>query len=244
MSVKQNIYYDFSGFQFLSPIKYHAHDCNATICDCQDIEQVASFKYLGVTLDEKMNWDIHINNLHNTIRSTVRTFYYLRNFCNTSLLRTLYFALINSKLQYGIICWGSAFKYLIDRLRVTQNFFIRIILKKNVRESSSPLYKELKLLPIQHLFIYKVLRVFYVRSGNKNIEYRHYGTRSTTQGIFKLPKVNKILFRRSLLYLGPKLFNQLPTDIKQLNSKKTFFQQAFKWLLEKDDVSQMSSVLI
>lgn len=243
VSKTKYINFDSVGFTFQSQIKYHDLNCNAAICNCQVIEKVSSFKYLGVTLDEKMSWDIHITELHRKIRCSIRTFYFLRNFCNAALLRTLYFALVNSKLQYGITCWGSSYKYLIDRLRVTQNFFIRIILKQHMRESSAPLYKELKILPVQHLFVYKVLRLFYMRSGNRNNDNRYYMTRSAVQGVFRLPKVNKLFFRRSLLYLGPKFFNQLPDRIKYCNGNRLFCRKLFNWLLDRDDVSNMSTVL-
>jgi hypothetical protein len=243
VSKTKYINFDFTGYFFTSPLKFHNINCSTINCDCQIIEQVSSFKYLGVTLDEKLSWEIHISDLHKKLRSSIRTFYFLRNFCDESLLRSLYFALIHSRLQYGIQCWGGTFKYLIDRLRVTQNFFLRIILRKNLRDSSFPLYNDLKILPIQHLFIYKVLRIFYVRSGNRQNFNRYYSTRNTVQGIFILPKVKKIIFRRSLSYLGPKFFNQIPGDIKLVNSKKRFSNKVFQWLMNQSDVSYMTLVL-
>lgn len=247
VNVKKTKYlnFDFLGFEFLNPVKYHTINCNVIDCNnCQVIEQVKSFKYLGVILDEKVTWENHIVELHRKTRISIRTFYYLRNICDTALMRTLYFALIHSRLQYGIICWGGAFKYLIDRLRVTQNFYLRIILKKCKRDSSFALYRQLEILPIQHLFVYKVLRIFYVRSGHQGNVEHVYGTRHVLQGKLRLPKVNKSIFRRSLEYLGPKLFNQLPVKIRLINSPKYFCKQLLEWLKGKEDLSNLYTVLV
>lgn len=240
------INFDFVGFELPVPLKYHINGCNFNLglCNCEEIEKVNSYKYLGVTLDEKLSWENHVKGLHSKLRKSIRTFYYLRNFCSTPLLRTLYFALIHSKLQYGIICWGGTYKTLIDKLRSTQNYFVRIILKKNRRETSYPLYLQLKIFPIQHLFVFKVLRMFYIRSGNLGNEILFYQTRSNTNYVFRLPKVNKSLFRKSFNYLGPKLFNHLPEDIRKCNKFRIFCNMVRNWLFMIQDLSFLTLVLI
>lgn len=73
--------------------------------------------------------------------------YYFTNYCHTTLLRTLYVSLLNSRLHYGLTSCCGIFKKLIDRLRVIQSYFIRTILKKPKRYNSFHLYYELNVLP-------------------------------------------------------------------------------------------------
>ncbi|KAG8319844.1 hypothetical protein J6590_108404 [Homalodisca vitripennis] len=214
--------FSFQNFELPVPVKFHSASCNMILCNCQPLEKVNTFKYLGITLDKKFTFEEHISILHKKITSTIRKFYFLRNFCSIELLRSLYFALINSRLQYGILCWGGTYNFLINRLRTTQNYFLRIILKKAKRESSFPLYSQLKILPIQHLFIFKVLRLFFVRSGNLGTNNLYYATRFAHNRNYRLPKVNKTIFKHSITYLGPKYFNFLPLDIKNAANLKTF----------------------
>lgn len=171
-------------------------------------------------------------------------FYFLRYICSTSLLRSLYYAFIYFRLQYGIACWGGTYKNLIDKLRVTQNFFMRIILRKSAIESSFPLYEHLKVLPIQHLFVYTVLKIFYIKSGNRGNDNLYYDTRRVLHGFFRLPKVNKVIFRRSILYLGPKLFNQLRESIRNLNIIKHFCLKVLGWLSSQCDSNYNSAVVV
>lgn len=60
-------------------------------------------------------------------------------FGNPQPLRTVYFALINSRLRYGVAYWGNSLTYLIERLKTTQNHYVLFFL--------------LQILPVQHLYI-------------------------------------------------------------------------------------------
>ncbi len=131
----------------------------------------------------------------------------------------------------------------MNRLRTTQNHFIRIILKKKKRDSSFPLYKELNIFPVEHLFVYKVLRQFYLKSGNIASNNFSYATRGCVRKDLKLPKVNKSLFRKSNTYLGPKYFNALPLEIKNCTGLNKVSKKIKEWLFAHRDVFILNDVL-
>lgn len=56
---------------------------------------------------------------------------------------------------------------LIESFCATQNSFLGVIMRKHKRESSFPVYVDLKISPTHHLFAFKVLRLFVVKSGNR-----------------------------------------------------------------------------
>lgn len=58
------------------------------------------FLYLGTTLAENFSFQQQIFDLHKKLVSSIRQVCFLRNRCCTSLLQTLYFALIKSRWQY------------------------------------------------------------------------------------------------------------------------------------------------
>lgn len=241
------INFDLRGYTFDSDLRFHVDNGCLTdnqTCDCAAIEQVDNIKYLGIYLDEKLSWKNHISQLKSQLRKSVRQFYFLRNMLNENLMRTLYFALIDSRLNYGIENWGGTDKVSIHPLIVTQNHFIRILKFKPKRESALPLYTQLKILPLTHLFVYKVLKVFYNRSGNYGVERTYNRTRSSTQGLFIHPKVNKSIFKKSFLFLGPKIYNKIPSFIKNNNNScKQFLCKVRKWLFTRDDLSDLLTVL-
>lgn len=106
----------------------------------------------------------------------------------------LYFSLVHSRIVYGIENWGGADKVTINPLIITQKHFVRIIKFKSKRQSAYPLFTDLKILPVIHVFVYKVLKIFYNRSGNFETDRLLRRTRSVTEGIFKRPKVKKKYF--------------------------------------------------
>ncbi len=118
---------------------------------------------------------------------------------------------------------------------MVQNHFIRIILNKRKRESSFALFSQLKILPIQHLFIFKVLRVFYARSGNLGTTDLEYATRSIDRRMFRVPKLNKYIFKQSFIYNGPKFFNNLPTEIKESCNINQFCSKLKRFLFSSPD---------
>lgn len=231
-------------FEFPARLLFHELACLKIDCKCEAIEKTKVFKYLGLTLDENLNWHNHILNIHKKIKSSIRIFYYLKNFCDPNLLRILYFALVDSRLQYGIQCWGGTFKQYIDKLRISQNHLVRLILNCPIRESSFPLFCHLKILPVQHLYTFKVLKIFYIRSGNTGTQNLLYQTRRNSQKYFRLPKVNKSVFKQSYQYCAPKYFNQLPQIIKDCPNLKHFMKELKCWLFTLNDVSFLNFSLV
>jgi len=104
---------------FVDDISYHSGSCcrfnfsntfNSSLnCsdECFKIEVVEVFIYLGIAVDKHLNWSVHTSNLESYSLSVIRQFYYLKTLCSRDLLRTIYFALFQSRIQYGITCWGG-----------------------------------------------------------------------------------------------------------------------------------------
>ena len=135
---------------------------DATKCseNCFVIDRVDSFKYLGITLDLKLCWQEHTNSLKLYLNNAVRQFYHLSLYCQLPILKSVYNGLIQSKLQYGLSCWGGTHSYKLDALFVKQKHAIRIMFKVQRRTPSFELLKKLKILPLRHLYVYKELKMF------------------------------------------------------------------------------------
>ena len=89
------------------------------------LKRVKSVKYLGVILDEKVTWAEQIDSLSKRLSSAAGIFSKLRYYINTKTMIEMYHSLFNSKLQYAILCWGSASATSISKLQVLQNKAIK-----------------------------------------------------------------------------------------------------------------------
>jgi len=204
---------------------------------------VEKIKYLGLVIDETLSWKFHIMQLKNQLRNTVRKFYFLRRYVTDQMLNTLYYALVHSRLVYGIELFGGANKSVLHPLEIVQKHYIRLLSYKARREPSFPLFKQLNILPLKHLFVYKVLRVFYIRSGNIGLTRSNYFTRGVAHRLLLRPKVNKTIFRNCFVFLGPKIFNNLPTYIKECKGFPKFQFKVKNWLFQIPQISTIIEIL-
>ena len=79
-----------------------------------------SVKYLGVKIDGNLSWKSHIDYLSVKLSRANALLFKIRNFVNSSILRTIYFIIIESHFNYCSIV--SYQKYnAINRLVVLQN---------------------------------------------------------------------------------------------------------------------------
>ena len=72
------------------------------------LQQKEHVKYLGVLLDEHLNWKYQINNVALKISRGIGILAKLKPFLKEKLLRSIYFSLVYSHLSYGVHAWGSA----------------------------------------------------------------------------------------------------------------------------------------
>jgi hypothetical protein len=208
----------------------------ASCKECTLIERVSHIKYLGITIDEQLNWKNHINKLKSEMLSVVRKFYLLRYLCPVSTIRAAYYAFVDSRLQYGIVCWGGAYSTNINPLKIAQKKVIRVMSRVSASTHTFPLFRNFNILPLRHLFIYKVLKMFYNRSG-ESLKPRAYAFRSIHNLLIPRPK--KELYRQSFNYLGPKIFSSLPSDLTEVRSEFKFTKLVRNWLFQTSEVEFM-----
>ena len=70
------------------------------------IKQVSEFNFLGIIIDESLTWNDHVQKISSKIAVTVGTMNRLKRVVPKSILKTIYSALIQPFLNYGILLWG------------------------------------------------------------------------------------------------------------------------------------------
>ena len=113
------------------------------------VEQCTSYKYLGVIFDNNLNWKDHIEYICGKITRSIGGLALLRHRTNISVLREVYFALVNSYARYGILAWGNASGVTLEPLKVLLNKAIRIITFAPFGPLDlDPIYRELEILTL------------------------------------------------------------------------------------------------
>jgi hypothetical protein len=144
-------------------------------------------------------------------------------------LKKAYFALSHSILSYGIIFWGiSNYSKIIFKI---PKRMIRIIMNVDNGSSCRNLFKQLNILPLksQHIFS---LMMFVARNRELfviNANVHNFPTRLHND--LHLPIANLSVFQNGVYFSGVKIFNNLPTDLKQTFYDVYKFKRALKRFL-------------
>ncbi|KAI3367990.1 hypothetical protein L3Q82_026817, partial [Scortum barcoo] len=89
----------------------------------QDIDTVKSYKYLGVHLNDSLDWSDNTDALVKKGNSRLFLLRRLRSFgVQGPLLRTFYDSVVASAIFYGIVCWASS---ITDRDRRRMDRLVR-----------------------------------------------------------------------------------------------------------------------
>ena len=195
------------------------------------LEPVESTKFLGMWVDENLNWNIHINKLINKIKRNMHLLRTPKNLFDERTLKLIYYAHIQSYIDYGLVLWGSmTTKDNLNRIQSIQNKCIEVIGKnKNIKSSfiklKIPKIKELiKLLEIKigYRFINKQLpnKISQQLQCNPNqkslIKAHSYNTRG------KISPITRMSYINSYLYQSIKQFMLLPLNLQNLPNSSSF----------------------
>ena len=208
------------------------------------IEQVKCFKYLGIRIDDKLEWKEQIKYIEGKISSACGAICRLRQTIDTRFLRTFYFAHAYFHLQYSTLAWYNTTKRNLKKLNSLHGKLIRLMtLHGPLRDfnfSADEMFKNLNLLRLDD--IYKLeLAKFMHRAVNKNLpqnfefhftrinEMHPYNLRSIRKQAFysKLTKTAK--YRNWITNSGISLWKDIPSNVKDLSYKS--FAKKYKTMI-------------
>ena len=112
------------------------------------ITKVSSAKYLGITIDENLDWKSHIFNLSLEIRKFIGIFYKLSFKLPSNILKNLYFALIYPRILYAIEIYANTYITFLHDLIILNNRILRILQHKPRLTRSIELYSAYNTLPV------------------------------------------------------------------------------------------------
>jgi len=105
------------------------------------LHRKSSVKYLGVLLDESLNWTSHVKSLKSRLSFASSMIYKIRNFVPVNAIRIIYFCLVYSHLQYCIVSYGTTCDSVLQPLNTIYNNVLRALTFSNFKCHITPLYK-------------------------------------------------------------------------------------------------------
>jgi hypothetical protein len=212
--------------------------CMPPIClENQTIEEVASHKVLGVTIDNNLSWTNHVNGLSKRISQKLYQLSKIKHFLNAHARKQFFHAHIQSPIDYSSTLWDSASANTLKPLLGIYKRALKLTLLKSTTLTTHD-YKSLDVLPLKSKLEYNTGIIMHrivtgIAPSTLIANFRTNAVRHTHKLIIPIPKLD--LFKCSLIYSGGNLWNNLPTSIKNLTNYTAFKRTFKKHLMDKID---------
>ena len=214
------------------------------------IARVNTFKYLGIFLDDSLNFKIHAEYVRDKISGSLKCLYKLRRFFNFQLCKTVFHSFVMSTILYGLAIWGTVHHSFITPIQKLINRFIWsysypnwFSKSKNNRikiypsHTDSSLLQKFNLLTINEYMRLQTLKfVFTILKFGSKVVYLNriltFNPKSRRQHLV-LPSHQYKIRETCITYVGSKLWNSLPPNIRDINlSVQCFLCKINVWLLQ------------
>ena len=198
----------------------------------ETIQRVKSTQFLGVTLDELLTWNTHIDNICTKISKSIFLLKQTKHMLPKHSLKLLYHCYTQSIINYGLLLWGPMCnKCMFKKVLQLQKKAIRTIEGASYNSPSTPLFKKWKILNLNELlelelgkivfkYVNKLLpeplaNIFETNNMNHNY-FTRYGNYP------RIGKHSKLIYNKSFLCKGPSTWINLDESIRNSNNLKHF----------------------
>ena len=107
-----------------------------------EIERVNVTKFLGVMIDEKLDWKIQIATVKNKLTKCLAVLYKARISLNYDAMSMLYNSIFLPYLSYCAEVWANTYKSKLNTLYITQKKAVRLIHNVSKYHHTSDLFKK------------------------------------------------------------------------------------------------------
>ena len=200
------------------------------------LELVENAKYLGMFINSDISWDIHVLHLCQNMYFQLSLWKRLRRIFPKELLLKVYKNYIQLRLDYGIALCGCSTQKNIDLAQRVQNHAARLITGNfdynNCR--GIDLVKSLNLDTVRNRIEYFLTSLMFKAIHGiaptylsdrivMDVDVNGYDTRGSDMELY-LPTLYEDMYRNSFMYMGGKLWNDLPEFVQHSTNIESFKQ--------------------
>ena len=200
------------------------------------LERCSSYKYLGIYIDEKLEWKTHVKYVCEKVGRASGMLARLRYCVNRDLLKEVYYALVSSHLSYCNIVWGKASKGVLKPLVQLHEKIIRIMsFCPYGTHETAHIFADMNILNINQINTLEKAKFIYKHQNNKlpssfddyfhnvNEINNRISRNSATGNINIYPTVGRTCYGHKLLQNeGASIWNSIPNVIRNCETVKTF----------------------
>ena len=138
------------------------YEVNHDILKINDIiiERVKSFKFLGLVINENLNWNDHKLYIQKKIQRSLGILYKCRQVMNIKECINMYKSFIVPYLLYCLPVWGSTINTESDPIIKTQNKVLRVLTNTRRTEDAWSYVRD-TVLPVKYLYKLEIAKFCY-----------------------------------------------------------------------------------
>ena len=123
------------------------------------IQNVETFKYLGIQVDHKLSFQEHAENLTKWMLGFCSLLYRIRKVLTTNHLVQVYRIYVQPVIQYGVLVYANTSNQVLKSLNQMVKRIARVVSFKKKFDSISSKRKELLLYNVSELHLYEILKI-------------------------------------------------------------------------------------
>ena len=188
----------------------------------QQLREVPSYRYLGTTLDPSLNAGEQLNKLNQLLAQRLNSFRKIRRCMSERSAITIYKATILPVFDYNDIIYYLLNKQQLAKLQRMQNRALRLVFSGRIL-SVADMHEVAGVNYLEQRRDAHMLGLMYNRT--KDQKYRDDRVRTTRQGdavLLKVPRANSTKFMNSPIFRGSTMWNRLPVELRQVESRYAF----------------------
>ena len=195
------------------------------------IEQVSSFKFLGVIINNTLTWSDHINYISQKVSRSICLLRRLSWFLPHSLLVLFLKSYILPVFDYGDVVWASCTKKEAQQMETLLNYACRVVLHRRKHESATAARSELGMTTLTVRRKIHLDRLMYKCTHSQHPPYlaslfplpsSHHQHFTRSSSTVNLPSVRSSFGKRAFSFTGASLWRTLPPAIRNADSWTNF----------------------
>ena len=206
--------------------------------DCIPVQQVNHHKLLGVTVDNCLSWQNHVEVTSKHLSRHLYVLSQLKHITDEFTRKMFYEAHIKSHIDYASTLWDGCSENLFKKLCSLHRRSAKLINPDPLLTTDQKL-RSLDMLPLkEHLLLNKSIFMYKYFSGAlplylngllPKIKQSLYAT-SRCSLTMPLPRID--LIKTSLCYSGGTLWESLPTDVQRARSLRMFKTLSYRYFCD------------
>lgn len=177
------------------------------------IQSTNTIKFLGVTFNEYLSWNEHIDHMKLKLSRIIGALWKVRNQIPARFRTSIYSAMIQSHLQYCILIWGTTTDSNLRALFQLQKRSVRALENLRYTDSVADIGAKYGLIDVFQLHKRKLAMYMYshIRESREDFEHAYLRRNQFFEfrtSNYKTPKIRTNYGFQSLQYLIPSLLNK------------------------------------